>query len=366
MSQSGTNSGTHQAGLDVSLHAALDAFALDASFTTPARGVTALFGPSGAGKTSVLRAVAGLDRGVHGHVRLGAEAWQDGQRFRPPEQRRIGYVFQEASLFPHLDVAGNIDFGLVRGAGGSRARRDELVERLDLGGLLRRRVQTLSGGERQRVALTRALVTEPRLLLMDEPLAALDRARKDELLDYLESLVASLDIPVLFVSHDLDEVVRLADHLVLIDAGRVRAAGPLGETLLRSEALRHRGLDVSAALDGKVASLDEAWGLADVLVGETTLTVPDAALRPGQAVRLRVAARDVSIALEPPSGSSILNILPAEVTRRSDDGALALLELRLAGGERLLARVTRRSAESLGLAPGRRVHAQVKSVAVLP
>lgn len=351
--------------LDVALHGRFDAFMLEAAFTAPARGVTALFGPSGAGKTRVLRALAGLDRAVRGHVRLGDRCWQDADRFVPPERRRIGYVFQETSLFPHLDVAGNIDFGRRHGAGGNRARRDELVERLELTALLTRPVQTLSGGERQRVALTRALVTEPRLLLLDEPLAGLDRARRDELLAYLETLVGDLQIPVLFVSHDLDEVTRLADHLVLMDRGRVGAAGPLAETLLRSEALRHRGLDTSAVLTGTVTAIDPDWGLAEIGIGGDRLLVPDAALEPGRTLRLRVAARDVSIALAAPDDSSILNLLPVRIVERRDEGALTLLELALANGARLLARVTRRSAESLGLMPGGRVYAQVKSVAVL-
>ena len=351
--------------LDISLRGAYGAFTLDATFTAPARGVTALFGPSGAGKTRVLRGVAGLDRGLGGHVRLGDQLWQDADRFVPPERRRIGYVFQEASLFPHLDVAGNIDFGRRRGAGGSQGHREELVERLELGALLTRPVQTLSGGERQRVALTRALVTEPRLLLLDEPLAGLDRARKEELLDYLVTLVADLEIPVLFVSHDLDEVTRLADHLVLIDGGRISATGSLAETLLDAGALRHRGLDASAVLSGTVTALDPHWGLAEIAVGSDRLRVPDPGLPAGTALRLRIAARDVSVALAPPGDSSILNVLPVEIVGRRDDGALALLELALADGARLLARVTRYSAETLGLEAGRRVHAQVKSVAVL-
>lgn len=351
--------------LDVSLRGAYGAFTLEATFTAPPRGVTALFGPSGAGKTRVLRAVAGLDRGLRGHVRLDDQRWQDANRFVPPERRRIGYVFQEASLFPHLDVAGNIDFGRRRGAGGSRRRREELVERLELGALLTRPVQTLSGGERQRVALTRALVTEPRLLLLDEPLAGLDQARKEELLDYLVTLVEDLDIPVLFVSHDMDEVIRLADHLVLIDGGRISAAGPLAETLLRAGAHRHRGLDASAVLSGTVSEVNPRWGLAEIAVGGNRLRVPDAGLQAGTALRLRIAARDVSVALAPPSDSSILNVLPVKIVARRDEGALTLLELALADGARLLARVTRCSAETLGLEAGRRVHAQVKSVAVL-
>lgn len=351
--------------LECRVHASLGAFTLDAEFAAPSTGVTALFGPSGAGKTRILRAVAGLDRDVFGCVRLGGETWQDTDVFLPPERRRIGYVFQEASLFDHLDVAGNIDFGLRRGAGGDPARRDELVALLDLEPLLERRVQSLSGGERQRVALTRALVTDPQLLLLDEPLTALDAPRRQELLPYLDALARHLDIPVLFVSHQLDEVTRLADHLVLIAAGRVQAAGPIGDVLSALEGPLSRDEDASALLEGAVGNIDSTWGLAEVRCGTTRLTLPAGSLRPGQRLRLRIAARDVSIALAPPEQTSILNVLPATIRARSDRDALTLLELALDDDARLLARVTRRSAEQLGLEVGRAVHAQVKSVAVL-
>ena len=341
-------------------------FRLDARFEAPARGVTALFGPSGAGKTSILRAVAGLDRQAKGVVRIGDACWQDETRFTAPEHRRVGYVFQEPSLFEHLSVAHNIDYGLKRAGDPHPDRRDALVHLLGLEPLLQRDVRTLSGGERRRVAITRALAPAPRLLLLDEPLAGLDRARKSELLPYLEQLIGTLDLPVLLVSHDLDEVTRLADHLVLMEAGRVTAAGPLQDTLARLDLPLSEAEDASAVLAGHVAALDERWGLAEISVGDCRLHVPAGALRVGQEVRLRIAARDVSLALDPPARSSILNILAGTIEQRVDRPPLTQLEVALTDGTRLLARVTCRSAEHLELQPGAPVYAQVKSAAVLP
>ena len=341
-------------------------FRLDVAFEAPGRGVTALFGPSGAGKTSVLRAVAGLDPLAKGWVSIGAECWQDPGRFLAPEHRRVGYVFQEPSLFEHLSVASNIDYGLKRAADEGKERRDALIRLLALEPLLERDVRTRSGGERRRVAITRALAPAPRLLLLDEPLAVLDRARKAELLPYLEQLIGTLDLPVLLVSHDLDEVARLADYLVLMEAGRVVASGGLADTLSRLDLPLSQAEDASAVLTGRVAALDERWGLAEIAVGDCRLYVPAGSLRQGQDVRLRIAARDVSVALDPPVRSSILNILAGTIEQRVDRPPLTQLELVLADGTRLLARVTCRSADHLELQPGAAVYAQIKSVAVLP
>jgi molybdate transport system ATP-binding protein len=352
--------------VQIDLRRSFGAFDLAVRFEAPERGVTALFGPSGAGKTSILRAVAGLDPEASGSVRIGEECWQDEERFLPPERRRVGYVFQEPSLFEHLDVADNIDYGLKRAGSGSPEHRDALVRLLALEPLMDRDVRTLSGGERRRVAITRALAPAPRLLLLDEPLAGLDRARKAELLPFLEQLVGTLELPVLLVSHDLDEVARLADHLVLLDGGRIVAAGPLQDTLASLDLPLAQAEDASAVLHGHVAALDETWGLADINVGEVRLQVPASGLRPEQAVRLRIAARDVSLTLDPPARSSILNILPGTIRQRVDRPPLTQLELALGDGTRLLARVTCKSAEHLALEPGVSVYAQIKSVAVLP
>ncbi len=351
--------------LVVELRQHLEAFELDAAFQAPARGVTALFGPSGAGKTRVLRGVAGLDRDVSGRVHLGDQHWLDEGVFVSPHHRSLGYVFQEASLFEHLDVAGNIDYGLRRRRAG-RERRDELVELLGLGSLLSRRAETLSGGERRRVAIARALAPAPDLLLMDEPLAGLDPARRAEVLPYIESLSRTLAIPVLLVSHQLDEVARLADHLVLMDHGRVRAQGPLDAVLADLDGPLAAQADASAVLRGVVRGIDPRWDLAEVDCGGVTLLLPATRLTEGQELRLRIAARDVSIVRERPRDSSILNIFPVTVVNRRGAGAQVTLELALDDGATLLARVTARSAEELMLEHGARVHAQVKSVAVLP
>lgn len=351
--------------LDLQLHQSLGGFTLDVAFQAPAHGVTALFGPSGAGKTRVLRAVAGLDRAALGWVRLGDRTWMDESTFVPPEAREVGYVFQESSLFEHLDVAGNIDFGLRRRRRDVAGRRADLVELLGLEPLLKRRPATLSGGERRRVAIARALAPAPSLLLMDEPLAGLDPALRGEVMPYVETLARTLEIPVLLVSHQFDEVARLADHLVLMEAGRVRASGSLAGVLADLDLPLAGAVDAATVLPGSVSSLDERWGLAEVRTGGIVLTLPAEGLVRGQALRLRVAARDVSLVRHPSEGSSILNVFPVTVTGRREQGALVTLELALEDGATLLARITARSAAELELVDGATAYAQVKSVAVL-
>ncbi|MBB4267168.1 molybdenum ABC transporter ATP-binding protein [Roseospira visakhapatnamensis] len=360
-------------GIEAAFAGRLGGFALDARFAVPARGVTALFGPSGCGKTTVLRCVAGLTRLAEGHLSVNGVVWQDGRhRFLAPHRRPVGYVFQEASLFPHLSVTGNLRYGQrrARGDGPRPVAFDDVVELLGLARLLDRSTTVLSGGERQRVALGRALLTQPRLLLMDEPLAALDRASKDEILPYLERLHARLDIPVLYVSHDLAEVERLADTLVLMEAGRVRAAGPLAALLADPALPLVRLPEAAEVLDAVVVGHDEAYGLSVVAVPGATLQVPGAAGPVGSPRRLRIAASEVSLCRDgPPTGSSVLNVLPARILRAEPLAphqmtvVLALGEM--GEGATLLARVTRKSWEGLGLRPGLSLHALVKSVALL-
>ena len=345
-------------------------FALDLSVSLPDRGVTALFGPSGCGKTTVLRALAGLERAA-GRVALGAEVWQDDAAgvFVPTHQRAIGYVIQESALFPHLDVRRNLGYGMKRVAGGARRiALDQVVELLGIGHLLDRRPDTLSGGERQRVAIARALATSPQLLLMDEPLAALDAKRKAELLPYLDRLHQELGIPIVYVSHAIDEVARLADHLVLMDAGRVLADGPLPDMLARLDLPVAFGDDAGVVLDAVVGERDAQWQLARLDVdGEACrLWSRDAGLPVGRRVRLRVLARDVSLARTPQTGTSIGNQLQGHVEAIADDDhpALALVRVRI-GTAPLVARLTRRSAHALGLAVGLPVWAQVKTVALM-
>jgi molybdate transport system ATP-binding protein len=345
-------------------------FELDVSVRVPARGVTALFGPSGCGKTTVLRCVAGLDRAT-GACRLGEEVWQDDARgiFLPTHQRPIGYVFQEPSLFPHLSVRDNLRYGLKRLDGGrQQVGFDEVVHLLGVRRLLTRATGGLSGGERQRVAMARALLRSPRLLLMDEPLAALDHASKRDILPYLERLHDELKIPVLYISHSPDEVARLADRMVLMEQGRVRAIGAAAELLVRLDLPLARDDDASALIEGEVSGHDEAYGLSEVRVGDARLSVARVARPVGARVRVRVHARDVSLTLQPPGATSILNVLPARVSELEAVGEAQVL-VRLSVGEAqtvpLLARITRRSRDALGLNPGMAVYAQVKSVALM-
>jgi molybdate transport system ATP-binding protein len=344
-------------------------FRLDVDLTLPAHGITALFGASGSGKTTLLRCVAGLERGA-GAVRIAGSAWQDDAQgvFLPTWQRPLGYVFQEASLFDHLDVRGNLAFARKRG---SRAAREGLaleaaVELLGIGHLLARRTSELSGGERQRVAIARALAAQPRVLLLDEPLAALDAARRQEILPWLERLRDQLRIPMLYVTHSADEMARLADTLVLLEQGRALACGPLAPTLARLDLPIALGEDAGAVLHGTVAERDARWHLARVQFPGGSLWVRDHDLPLGRAVRVRVLARDVSLAMREAEGSSIQNLLRCQVETVGPGAHPSQALVRLICGEAaLLARITARAADTLRLAPGMPVWAQVKSAALV-
>jgi molybdate transport system ATP-binding protein len=432
MSESNTST-----GIRARLRVQWPGFMLDVDERLPARGVTALFGHSGSGKTTLLRCIAGLEHAAEGEVRFNGEVWQDASTWVPTHRRPIGYVFQEASLFPHLSVLDNLRYGqrrlgrvglparltsaltgrwlrsrsqvagrplAVRGEPSSAAdpeasrtageasvgdsgpartmagavaqadpadaegrfSLEQAIELLGIGHLLKRRPAALSGGERQRVGMARALAVNPRLLLMDEPLAALDHKRKQEILPYLERLHDALAIPVLYVSHAPDEVARLADHILVMDAGRVLASGPLNQVLSRLDLPIRLGEDAGVVLDGQVAERDERWHLLRVACCKASLWTRDTGAAIGAHVRLRIHARDVSITRSPAHESSIQNTLPATVLSLGDDShpALRLVKLDLSGGP-VLARVTRRSAEQLGLAVGQRVYAQIKAVALL-
>jgi len=342
-------------------------FALNVQLQLPARGVTALFGPSGCGKTTLLRCMAGLIRAPEGRLLVQGQFWQDGQRFVPVHQRSLGYVFQDAALFAHLNVRRNLQYGLARlAAAERRVDFDTVVQLLGLGALLERLPATLSGGERQRVSIGRALLGSPRLLLMDEPLAALDAARKQEILPYLEQLHDTLEIPVIYVSHASDEVARLADHLVLLREGSVLASGPLTETLARIELPLDLGEDAGVVLQAVVAERDSRWHLARVAFEGGSLWVRDGGHALGQRVRVRILARDISIALKKAVGTSVQNILPATLEHIAADShpAQALLRLR-AGPSPLLARLTQRAVADLALVPGSAVWLQIKAVALI-
>lgn len=352
-------------GLQARFHLQRPGFCLDVALDLPARGVTALFGPSGSGKTTLLRCIAGLERARGSELVVAGEVWQDARHWLPPHQRPIGYVFQEASLFPHLNVLDNLRYGQRRQRDAQRISLQQAIDLLGIRHLLARRTQALSGGERQRVAIARALAVSPRLLLMDEPLAALDLQRKREILPYLERLHDELDMPVIYVSHAPDEVARLADHLVVLDEGRVTASGALGDELVRFDLPVRLGEDAGTVLDGAVAEIDRDWHLARVDIDGGSLWARDSGLAVGQRVRLRVLARDVSLALEP-GRSSIQNLLRGQVDAIADDDhpGQALVRVRV-GDTRLLARLTRRAIASLGVAPGQDLWVQIKSVALL-
>ncbi len=341
-------------------------FSLDVDLHIPSRGITALFGPSGCGKTTLLRAIAGLERCPDGFLQVDDMQWQQGKTLVPPHQRPLGYVFQEASLFPHLNVRRNLEYGLKRVAVTKRKiSLDRAIELLGIAPLLARKPHKLSGGERQRVAIARALAVSPRLLLMDEPLAALDVTRKQEILPYLESLHRELDIPVIYVSHSPDEVARLADHLVLMEAGRVSASGPISEMLTRLDLPLAQGSDAEALIEATVAEHDEAYQLTYLDFPGGRFTVAHKDLPMGTKVRLRIIARDVSITLERQSNTSILNIFPATVDEIVPAGSAQVTVRLLAGGVPILSRITRKSAALLDLVPGKPVYAQAKSVALL-
>jgi molybdate transport system ATP-binding protein len=364
--------------IDARLHLARPGFTLDVDLHLPGRGVTALFGPSGCGKTTCLRAIAGLTRNrpnpglaraQPGRVVVNGDVWQDdaAHLWRATHERALGYVFQEASLFDHLNVRGNITYGLQRTPPARRqVALEQAVELLGIGHLMERKPQALSGGERQRVAIARALATSPRLLLMDEPLAALDAQRKAEVLPYLEKLHRTLDIPVLYVSHAIDEVARLASHMVLMREGRVLAQGPTGELITRLDLPLAHGDAAATVIEGTVQQHDAHDHVTTVgFSGGQLLLVSPTARAPGEALRLRVQARDVSLALAAPEDSSILNILPATVVAVAEDSPGQCMVALDAGATRLLARVTQRSAQALALAPGRAVFAQVKGIAIV-
>ncbi|MDA8381949.1 MAG: molybdenum ABC transporter ATP-binding protein [Betaproteobacteria bacterium] len=352
-----------------SFELAREAFALRAKFAMPARGVTALFGPSGSGKTTLLRCLAGFERSPVGFLSVAGEVWQDEARrvFVPVHKRPLGYVFQDARLFPHLCVRDNLRFAWRRTPAAKRAvDMDQAIAWLGLEPLLDRREQQLSGGQKQRVAIARALLASPRLLLMDEPLAALDAAAKGEIMPYLEALHRQLSIPVVYVSHSLEEVSRLADHLLLIAEGSVAASGPLQELATRPDSPLAHLEDAATVIDAVVAEHDNAFQLTHVDFAGGRLILSRNALPVGAAVRVRILARDVSLALSRSTDTSILNILEGTIETLSAYSPAQLhVHIGVAPGRRILARITRKSASLLALHAGQRVFVQVKSVALV-
>ena len=330
--------------------ASLGSFTLDVDVGIPAQGVTGVFGESGSGKTTLLRCIAGLEAG-------------SGTDSRPPHERAVGYVFQEPQLFPHMSVEGNIEYGRRR-AGGDGLDKDHIVEMLGIGNLLSRKPTGLSGGEAQRVAIAAVLLRAPELVLMDEPLASLDQHRKDELLPYLDRLHDELSMPIIYVSHSIDEICRLCDHLLVIDDGRIVANGELHAILARLDVPVLAGRNAGSVIDARPERYDEGYDLTLFRFSGGELLVPGHYEAGAPRLRLRIAASDVSICRTRPQKTTILNVLPATIDEiRPTAPATDLVRLAM-GNDFLIAEVTRRSVTNLDLKPGDSVFAQVKSVTV--
>ncbi|SFX61107.1 molybdenum ABC transporter ATP-binding protein [Marinospirillum alkaliphilum] len=345
-------------------------FSLDVALRLPSSGVTALFGRSGSGKTTLLRCMAGLEYQPGGRMVFQGEVWQNSKGFRPVHQRPLGYVFQEASLFPHLRVINNLLYGYQRiPATQQQLQPDQVIELLGISELLQRYPDQLSGGQRQRVAIGRALLTSPQLLLMDEPMASLDATSKAEILPFLERLRDELDIPIVYVSHAIEEVTRLADHLVLLDHGQVVAQGDLQQLLTDPNLPFSQSETASSVLQARVVNADVGDGLSELQLEHQSMLISRCGLQKGQATRVRILARDVVLALTPPDDISLLNCLETQVLDIQPDAGLnpnpsqVLVRLQL-GQQTLLARISKRSAERMALKENQGVYALIKGVAV--
>lgn len=352
--------------LDVDVRHRLGDFELEARFTASS-GLTALFGRSGSGKTTLINILAGLERPRAGRIVVGDRVLFDSAAGidLPPERRRLGYVFQEGRLFPHLSVRANLRYGARFAPAGDRHQSlDAVIWLLDLGPLLDRRPGTLSGGEKQRVAIGRALLASPRLLLMDEPLASLDAQRRGDILPYIESLRDDLGLPIVYVSHAVEEVVRLADTMVLLSDGRTVAAGSVEEIMSRLELRPLTGRhEAGAVLSASVAGHDEGFDLTRLALNGTDIVVPRLPMAAGTPLRVRVRARDVALSLTRPTDLSVLNVIEGRVTE-IETGEGPQVDVLLDVGQPLIARITRKSVHDLGLAPGSRVFALIKAVAI--
>lgn len=345
-------------------------FSLDVDLSLPNSGVSALFGPSGSGKTTLLRCIAGLEQSHHSTISLNGEVWQSGAKSTslPVHKRPIGFVFQDANLFPHLSANDNLQFAIKRAdAGQSIISYDEVIQLLNIEAILSQYPAQLSGGERQRVAMARALLIQPKLLLMDEPLSALDDGLKQEILPYLEQLCQRCQIPIIYVSHSLDEVIRLADYMVVLEKGRVIEEGSTPALLsdLGTSFSRHQ--DASVLISGIVTRQEAEWGLSWISVDNQTIAFKQGNEKLGDLIRLRIQSRDVSLSLNKQEDSSILNRLSVQVDdlqKDAKDPSLIMVRL-LLGGTPILAKITALSAHHLKLEIGQTLFAQIKSVAVL-
>ena len=343
----------------------LESFTLDANFSIPDRGITVVFGPSGSGKTTLLRAIAGIEKSDDGFLKIGDSVWQKGEDFLPTHKRQIGYVFQDAALFDHLDVKGNLNFVVKRAIGLKEDFIESIHNLLEIKTLLNRKTTQLSGGERQRVAIARALLTNPKILLLDEPLSALDLKRKNEILPYLDSIHNDLEIPILYVTHSQDEMSRLADHLLLIEDGNIVGSGPVNDMLTRFDMPLSHGGDAVSIIEAEVLKRDSEFNLMhlDFLGGQ--FIVPDNGFPVQTKVRIRVVARDVSLTKSKQVDTSILNIFPAMVQEIVNEGEAQVMVRLQIKDTILLACITRKSSYKLRLEKGSEVFVQVKSVAIL-
>jgi len=348
--------------LSVDISLSLGTFSLEVTHDFELSGNTALFGASGAGKSLLLRVISGLESGANGRVSIESEAWQSAGHFTPTAKRGVGYVFQDSRLFEHLDVAGNLRFSAKRSGADNF---DAVVKTLDLERLLQRKVATLSGGEKQRVAIGRTLLTQPRLLLMDEPLAALDHARKTSLLPYIARLPEAFDLPVIYVTHSVEEVTRLADRMVVLAEGRVLATGGVADTLARLDIAEASGkFEAGSVVRAVIKSQNTQFLLTEMEVAGQPMSMPASSVDVGTELRLRIRARDVALAITKPEGVSIRNVLRGEILEIVQESETAFAEILLDIGERqrVRARITRASVDDLGLMLGQTVFALVKSV----
>lgn len=351
--------------LSVDIRLSHPGFDLQVAQAFPEQGITAIFGRSGSGKSSLLRAIAGLEERTTGELRFGSEVWLDQTRMMPAYRRGIGMVFQDARLFDHLSVEGNLHFAKRRAPNGqSGVSLDIVAQAMGISHLMTRRTTDLSGGERQRVALARALLSKPRLLLLDEPLAALDMRSRAEILPLIADLPARFGVPILYVTHALAEVTQLADHMVVLDRGRVIVAGGVADCLDNPAILPATGrFESSTMLEGQVLAVDPSLQITTVAVGDVRMDTPGTTIAPGSPVRLRIRARDVSLALRAPDGLSIRNVLPGRITRIEEEPDTAFAEVTVdIGAGHLRARITRASVADMGLCEGKAIFALVKSV----
>ena len=343
-------------------------FSLAVELTLPATGIIGLFGESGSGKSTFLRTIAGLERPVNSRIVISGNTWHDDDRgiFIPTHKRSLGFVFQDGALFPHMSVLANMQYGLKRiPAEKRKIPLTHVAELLGITHLLDRKPDSLSGGEKQRVGIARALAPGPEVLMMDEPLASLDTRRKAEIIPYLNRLNDELSIPILYVSHDVNEMIRLADHMVLLEAGSVQASGPTEELLTRLDLPLAYGAEAAALVNGRIIENDATAQINTIAYRGGRIFLPGKADNVGKSVRVRVRAADVSLSLEKARQTSILNIIDTQVVRvEEEDVGLVMVELD-AGGTRLLSRITKHSARLLDIRPGKKVYAQVKAAALV-